>query len=76
MKSGLGQMSLRSGGLSLSQRMKSFGLGQLIQRVPALRRFWDLKKTSLHEIYISGSVIDHLIKLKSPTCAYISQKLQ
>ena len=26
----------------------------LIQRVPALREFWDLEKTALHKIRING----------------------
>ena len=27
-----------------------------VQRVPALSRFWDLEKTVLHEIRVSGTV--------------------
>jgi hypothetical protein len=27
-----------------------------VQRVPALRAFWDLEKTVLHEIRVSGTV--------------------
>ena len=34
------------------------------------------KKIALHEIRVSGTVVDPLLKLKSPTCAYISQKLR
>ena len=45
-----------------------------IQRVPALRGFWDLKKTALRKIRVSGTVGDPLLTRKSPTCAYISQK--
>ena len=40
-------------------------LKMLIQRVPALRAFWDLEKTVLHEIRVSGTV------LWSPTNAKI-----
>ena len=29
----------------------------LLQRVPALRAFWDLEKTVLHEIRVSGTVL-------------------
>ena len=28
----------------------------IVQRVPALRAFWDLEKTVLHEICVSGTV--------------------
>ena len=28
-----------------------------VQRVPALRAFWDLEKTVLHEILVSGTVL-------------------
>ena len=28
-----------------------------IQRVPALRAFWDLEKTVLHETRVSGTVL-------------------
>ena len=45
-----------------------------IQRVPALRAFWDLEKTVLHEIRVSGTVGGPLLTRKSPTCTYISQK--
>ena len=45
-----------------------------IQRVPALRGFWDLNKTVLHEICVSGTVRGSLLMQKSPTCTYyISQ---
>ena len=30
-----------------------------VQRVPALSRFWDLEKTVLHEIRVSGNFISH-----------------
>ena len=45
-----------------------------VQRVPALRGFWDLKKTVLCKIHISGTVEDPLLTRKSPTCTYISRK--
>ena len=45
-----------------------------VQRVPALRAFWDLEKTVLHEIRVSGTVVSPLLMQKSPTCTYISQK--
>ena len=42
--------------------------------LPALRAFWDLEKTVLHEIRVSGTVVSPLLTRKSPTCTYISQK--
>ena len=45
-----------------------------LQRVPALRGFWDLKKTAICEIPDSWTVGDPLLTQKSPTCANISQK--
>ena len=44
-----------------------------IQKVPTLRAFWDLEKTTLHEIRVSGTVQWSLNNAKSPTCTYISQ---
>ena len=46
-----------------------------LQRVPALRAFWDLEKTVLHEIRVSGTVLWSLTNANSPTYTYISQKL-
>ena len=43
-----------------------------LQRVPALRVFWDLEKTVLHEICVSGTVLWSPTNANSPT--YISQK--
>ena len=37
-----------------------------VQRVPALRAFWDLEKTVLHEILVSGTVGGPLLTQKSP----------
>ena len=37
-----------------------------IQRVPALREFWDLEKTVLHEICVSRTVVNPLLTQKSP----------
>ena len=45
-----------------------------IQRVPALRGFWDLKKIKLCKIHVSGTVGSLLLTRKSPTCTYISKK--
>ena len=45
-----------------------------IQRVPALRGFWDLEKTVLHEIRVSGTVLWSPTNANSPTYTYISQK--
>ena len=54
----------------------SIGWGSLINTEgPALRAFWDLEKTVLHEIRVSGTVVGPLLVQKSPTCTYISQKL-
>ena len=45
-----------------------------IKKLYSLRGFWDLKKTELREICVSGTVRGPLLKRKSPTCTYISQK--
>ena len=45
-----------------------------VQRVPALRTFWDLEKTVLHEILVSGTVLQSPTSANSPTYTYISQK--
>ena len=44
--------------------------------VPNLCGIWDLNKTALHEICVSGTVGSPLLTRKSPTCVYISQKLR
>ena len=44
-----------------------------IQRVPTLREFWDLEKTVLHEIRVSGTVLWSPTNANSPTYMYISQ---
>ena len=46
----------------------------VLQRVPALRGFWDLEKTVLHEIRVSGTVLWSPTNANSPTYTYISQK--
>ena len=46
-----------------------------LQRVPALRVFWDLEKTVLHETRVSGTVLWSPTNANSPTYTYISQKL-
>ena len=38
-----------------------------VQRVPALRAFWDLEKTKLHESRVSGTEGGPLLTQKSPT---------
>ena len=38
-----------------------------IQRVPTLRTFWDLEKTVLHEIRVSGTVMWSPTNANSPT---------
>ena len=45
-----------------------------VQRVPALRVFWDLEKTVLHETRVSGTVLWSPTNANSPTYTYISQK--
>ena len=45
-----------------------------LQRVPALRAFWDLEKTVLHEICVSGTVLWSPTNPNSPTYMFISQK--
>ena len=51
-------------------------LDLLILRVPALRAFWDLEKTVLHEIHVSGTVLWSPTISNSPTCMYISKNLR
>ena len=46
----------------------------IVQRVSTLHGFWDLKKTALREICVSGTIGSPLLMLKSPACTYISQK--
>ena len=46
-----------------------------VQRVPALRVFWDLEKTVLHETRVSGTVLWSPTNANSPTYTYISQKM-
>ena len=41
---------------------------------PRLTRILGLGKTTLHEIRVSGIVVNPLLTRKSPTCTYISQK--
>ena len=45
-----------------------------LQRVPALRAFWDLEKTMLHETRVSGTVLWSPTNANSPTYMYISPK--
>ena len=45
-----------------------------IEFVPALRVFWDLEKTVLHETRVSGTVLWSPTNANSPTYTYISQK--
>ena len=45
-----------------------------LQRVPALRVFWDLEKTVLHETRVSGTVLWSPTNANSPAYTYISQK--
>ena len=54
--------------------IKSRIQNKYIQRVPALRGFWDLEKTVLHEIRVSGTVLWSPTNANSPTYTYISQK--
>ena len=42
-----------------------------VQRVPALRVFWDLEKTVLHEICVSGTVLWSPTNANSPIYTYI-----
>ena len=46
-----------------------------LQRVPALRVFWDLEKTVLHETRVSWTVLWSPTNANSPTYTYISQKM-
>ena len=38
----------------------------ILQRVHALPAFWDLEKSVLHEIYVSGTAVGPLLTQKSP----------
>ena len=49
-------------------------LKKLLQRVHALRAFWDLEKTILHEICVSGTVLQSPTTMKISTYMYMSQK--
>ena len=62
-------------GGACSSGMQSY-ISQVLQRVPTLCGFWDLKKTMLREIRVNGTVGDPLLMQKSPTCAYIRQTLR
>ena len=44
-----------------------------LQRVAALRGFWDFEKTTLSKIRMSGIVGGPLLTQKNPTYAYIGQ---
>ena len=46
-----------------------------VQRVPALRAFWDLEKTVLDKFRVSGTVLWSPTNANSPIYRYISQKL-
>ena len=46
-----------------------------IQKVPTLRAFWDLGKTVLHEIHVSGTVHWSPTNANSPTYTYTSQTM-
>ena len=60
---------------SAAVKEKLIGVRQnAIQRVPALRAFWDLEKSVLHEIRVSGTVLWSPTNANSPTYTYISQK--
>ena len=56
------------------KRASSFNRDFRVQRVPASHAFWDLEKTVLHEILVSGTLLWSPFKATSPTCMYISQK--
>ena len=45
-----------------------------VQRVPALRTFWDLEKTVSDEIRVSGTVLWSPTNPNSPTYTYINKK--
>ena len=45
-----------------------------VQRVPALRVFWDLEKTVLHETRVSGTVLWSPTNANSPTYTYLRKK--
>ena len=49
------------------------GPDSTLYRVPALRRFWDLKKPVIRKIHVSGTVEGLLLTRKIPQM-YISQK--
>ena len=46
----------------------------MYKRVPALRVFWDLEKTVLHETRVSGIVLWSPTNTNSPAYKYISKK--
>ena len=57
-----------------SRKYWNFHFDLQLQRVPALRVFWDLEKTVLHETRVSGTVLWSPTNANSPTYTYISQK--
>ena len=56
------------------QIFRGFTSEPFIQRVPTLLAFWDLEKTLLHEIRVSGTVLWSPTNANSTTYTYISQK--
>ena len=56
------------------EKIKIVGAVLELQRVPALRVFWDLEKAVLYETRVSGTVLWSPTNANSPTYTYISQK--
>ena len=71
---GMSAIPQRSTKIHHTAPLLKFMASQVTLSVPALRVFWDLEKTVLHEICVSGTVGDPQLTQKSPTCTYISQK--
>jgi hypothetical protein len=64
-------LSLQGMGLQCEQNL--FGNSEY-RGSPPYADFGTWKKTVLHEIGVSGTVVGPLLTQKSPTCTYISQK--
>ena len=66
-----------SGRLSyVSNVLQCTHMSKLQRVLPRLTRILGLERTALHKIRVSGTAEEPLLMWKSPTCAYISQKLR
>ena len=71
---GMSAIPQRSTKIHHTAPLLKFMASQVTLRVPALRVFWDLEKTVLHETRVIGTVLWSPTNANSPTYTYISQK--